>query len=252
MHTNQAWPWPDGAKAAISLGYDDGEPDNLDQAIPDLEEAGFRGSFYLHLARGDVQARAKDWQAAHQRGHEIGNHTWHHNGRVDLYGGVRHPFITKPLEEYTQAEMTAEIGRAADWLDEHIGSDPDRSFTYPCCHVTLGQPPDRRAYAAAVATRCRFARTGAVNVVAINDPLTVDLSLIQTIYFRENTLDQFSDAIRQSLRTGGWGCLGLHGVGGRNHTTERGVHQALLRELGRQPVWVAPVKTVAAWIEAHR
>mgnify|MGYP003337797830 CR=1 FL=1 len=144
------WQWPNGARAAVSLGYDDGNPDNLDQAMPDLEAAGFRGTFYLHLERGDVRARTADWRAAHARGHEIGNHTWYHNARTDLYG-VRHGWVTKPLEEYTQADMTAEINRAGDWLDEHIGRDPDRSFTYPCGHLTLGVPPSRAAYAAAVA-----------------------------------------------------------------------------------------------------
>ena len=246
-----AWAWPNGARAAVSVGYDDGNPNNLDQAMPDLEAAGFRGSFYLHLARADVQARAADWRAAHQRGHEIGNHSWHHNCRVDLYGGIRYPWVTRPLEEYTQADMTAEVNRAADWLDEQIGVAPDRSFTYPCGHVTIGVPPDSRAYAAAVAARCRFARTGA-NGVTIADPRTVDLALIPTIYFHENTLDEFVGAVEQAAHLGGWACFGLHGVGGESHTTERRVHQALLRDLGRRPVWVAPVKTVAAWIESHR
>ena len=246
------WQWPGSARAAVSLGYDDGNPDNLDQAMPDLEAAGLHGSFYLHLARHDVQSRADDWRAAHQRGHEIGNHTWHHNGRVDLYGGIRHPWITKPLEEYTEAEMTDEINRAADWLDDHIGGDPDRSFTYPCCHVALGQPPDRNAYAAAVAARCRFARTGTVDNPKINDPGSVDLSLIQTVYFSKNTFKDFQAVIRQVLHDGGWACFGLHGVGGGSHVIERCVHQALIQELKGEPIWVAPVKTVAVWIEQHR
>jgi peptidoglycan/xylan/chitin deacetylase (PgdA/CDA1 family) len=245
------WSWPEGKHAAVSLGYDDGNPDNLDQAMPDLEAAGFRGTFYLHLARGDVQARVADWRAAYARGHEIGNHTWFHNARTDLYG-VRHSWVTKPLEEYTQADMAAEIARAADWLDEQIGPDPHRSFTYPCGHLTLGVPPDRQAYADAVATRCRFARTGTPDVVVINEPLTVDLTLIPTIYFHENRVDQLTAAIDQAVYAGGWACLGFHGVGGGSHTTARETHQALMHYLADAAVWVAPVGAVAAWIAAHR
>lgn len=246
------WTWPNAARAAVSLGYDDGNPDNLDQAIPDLEAAGYRGTFYLHLERGDVRARTADWRAAHERGHEIANHTWYHNARTDLYGGVRHGWVTKPLEEYTQADMAAEIGRAADWLDTHIGPDPDRSFTYPCGHLTLGVPPSRAAYAAAVATRCRFARTGTPDVVAVNEPRSVDLTLIPTTYFHENTFRQFADALAQAVAAGGWLCLGLHGVGAGSHVTARDVHQALVKRLAEMPVWVAPVKTVGMWIESHR
>ena len=243
--------WPGQATAAVSLCYDDGNENNLDQAMPDLEAAGFRGSFYLHIGRSDVQARAADWRAAHQRGHEIGNHTWYHNCRVDLYGGVRHAWISKPLEEYTKADMVAEIARSAAWLDAHIGPDPDRSFTYPCAHITLGQPPDQQAYMDAVRTRHRFARTY-FEPGGVNDPRRVDLMLIDSFYFDANTFEEFRGAAERTLSAGGWGCLAFHGIGGPSHTTAREVHQRLIGYLASRQIWIAPVRDVARYIEVRQ
>ena len=250
--TRKNWEWPDKARFAVSLCYDDGNENNLDLAMPDLEAAGFRGSFYLHLARADVQARAADWRRAHERGHEIGNHSWYHNCRVDLSGGVRPSWVSKPLEEYTGAEMSAEIARAADWIDAQIGPDPDRTFTYPCCHMAIGQPPDQQAYADAVRTRHRFARS-VFNGGGVNDPGSIDLMLINSFYFGANTFEEFHGAAAQAMKQGGWACLAFHGIGGPSHTTSRAVHQRLIRWLHEDACcWVAPVRDVARYIEKRR
>lgn len=247
----ESYRWPHEARCAVSLCYDDGNPNNLDQAIPDLEAAGLRGSFYLQVGRGDVQARAEDWRTAHQQGHEIGNHTWHHNCRVDLYGGVCPGWMTKPLEEYTKDDMVTEIGRSADWIDEHIGPDPDRSFTYPCGHTAIGSPPDQEAYVEAVRTRHRFARTW-VEPGGVNHPGTVDLILIDSFFFEANTFEDFRSAVSDGLEQGGWVCLGFHGIGGESHTTARDTHQRLMDHLTEQSYWVAPLRDVARYISDRR
>ena len=59
-------------------------------------------------------------------------------------------------------------------------------------------------------------------------------------------------SVAQAVAAGGWMCFGLHGVGAGSHVTDRAVHQALMRHLQQQPVWVAPVGKVAAWIESRR
>ena len=38
--------WPDGAKAAVCLTYDDGIDSQLAIAIPDLEQVNLRGTFF--------------------------------------------------------------------------------------------------------------------------------------------------------------------------------------------------------------
>ena len=46
--------WPNGQKAAVSLGYDDALDSQLDHVIPQLDKYGFKGSFYLQLSRDPV------------------------------------------------------------------------------------------------------------------------------------------------------------------------------------------------------
>ena len=41
--------WPNGARVAVSLSYDDALDSQLDHAVPSLDEHGFKASFYLTL-----------------------------------------------------------------------------------------------------------------------------------------------------------------------------------------------------------
>jgi hypothetical protein len=59
--------WPNGARAAVSLAYDDALDSQLDQAIPDLDRYGLKGSFYLQLSNPSVAARMAQWRAAAHR-----------------------------------------------------------------------------------------------------------------------------------------------------------------------------------------
>jgi peptidoglycan/xylan/chitin deacetylase (PgdA/CDA1 family) len=75
-------PW-NGHQAAVSLTFDDGNPSQLDVAIPELNKYGFHGTFFLianHLDRLD------DWKKASAQGHEIGNHSLDHKHLWDLNG----------------------------------------------------------------------------------------------------------------------------------------------------------------------
>ncbi len=58
-----AGPWPDGKRAAVVLTYDDALASQLDIAIPALDAAGLKGTFFLSgggLKPGEI-AR---WRAA--------------------------------------------------------------------------------------------------------------------------------------------------------------------------------------------
>ncbi len=70
--------WPHGAQAAVSLAYDDALDSQLDTAIPALDKAGLKASFYLTLGSDVVKRRMADWRAAAARGHELGNHILFH------------------------------------------------------------------------------------------------------------------------------------------------------------------------------
>ena len=77
--------WPGGARAAVALTYDDGVDAHLDHAMPDLEAAGLRGTFYVPGNSASLRKRMEEWRAAARRGHELGNHTlFHQIGRAHV------------------------------------------------------------------------------------------------------------------------------------------------------------------------
>ena len=69
-------PWPDGKSAAIVLTYDDALASQLDVAVPQLDAARLKGTFFLS---GRLTATAMNrWRRAQRRGHELGNHSVNH------------------------------------------------------------------------------------------------------------------------------------------------------------------------------
>jgi len=245
-----AWQWPHGAKAAISLTYDDGNPSNLDQAMPDLETAGFRGTFYLQTAREDMQRRVADWRAAHGRGHEIGNHTVHHWCRAQPYIeklGHAPAWLTRALENVSPAEIATEIATAADWLDHHIGPDPDRTFSHPCGALAIGFEPDEASYDSAI-RQCHFAARTCIKTV--NYPTTVQMLRIGGFDGQGADARPMIAHCEAALACGGWTVLIFHGIGGPTHTFERAAHQAVVAHLQAHDYWVAPLKTVARFVQA--
>jgi sialate O-acetylesterase len=46
FNANAQFKWPDNKKAAVVFTYDDGLDCHLDVAVPQLDEFGFKGTFY--------------------------------------------------------------------------------------------------------------------------------------------------------------------------------------------------------------
>ena len=239
---NGTWDWPGKSRAAISLTYDDGMDSSLDHAIPDLEAAGFRGTFYLITGYWGTAARQADWRDAFLNGHEIGNHTVHHPCR-----GGQHRYN---LETYTPQRISEEIREANCWLDRNIGPDPYRTLAYPCGHHAVGNPPDEGSFFSAVGD-CHIAARlagGGINdpAVVAENPLKIKSEVISFPHGRE--VGPFIEYCEQAAKLGGWGVIVFHGIGDNYWTTERVVHQQLLAHLRDQRFWVAPVREVARHI----
>lgn len=238
--------WPDNARAAVSLTYDDGLPDNLDRAIPDLNIRNLYGTFYLTTGKRRVQRRNKDWRRAFEHGHEIGNHTVRHPCRADAYSKPPHWLRPKlRLENWSPNQISQEINEAASWLNEYIGIDPWRTFANPCCATAIGRPPDENSYDAAIRSHHFAARAG---VGGPNDPHTVDLMRIRSFICNHPTLQEITDYCDEALRTGRWTVLMFHSIGGRRMSTKRSIHRALLDHLLEHDFWIAPVREVARHI----
>ncbi|MCX5659025.1 MAG: polysaccharide deacetylase family protein [Planctomycetota bacterium] len=246
-----AWTWPRG-QAAVSLTYDDGNEDNLDLVIPDLEAVGLRATFYLNTGNPTIHRRAADWRAAHQRGHEIGNHSIHHPCSAKAYtnAGREVPaWMKHTVESHTPATIEAEVGGAADWLDANIGPDPDRTYAYPCGAMAIGDPPDEKPYDAAVLKRC-FAARGLGG--AVNDPRTTRLLRVSSFHGGGGDGHRLIDLCAKAITVGGWTVLYFHRVGPPGTETTQAAHKILIDHLRAGPYWVAPFKTVARHIQKHQ
>lgn len=238
--------WPGNAQAVVSLTYDDGMGSGLDQAIPDLESAGFRGTFYLPVGNLHVITRKRAWRRAFLSGHEIGNHT------------VRHPCRGSDskhnLEVYTPIDIRKEILSAARWLNRNVGVDNYRTFAYPCGHCAIGNPPDEDSFSAAVQA-CHFAArlaAGGINdsVAVAKNPLRIKAATIGYPHGRE--VEPFIEYCEQAVRLRGWAVIVFHGIGDNWIPTERVVHQKLIEHLQDRRFWVAPVREVARYIMSSR
>jgi peptidoglycan/xylan/chitin deacetylase (PgdA/CDA1 family) len=114
--------WKGDKKAAFTLTFDDGLQDQVEQAVPVLNEAGIKATFAVNPATvvetreqgKGKQSSWEDWRAAAKAGHEIGNHS------------MTHPKLTGQAKE----KWDAEINGAKKVIEEKIGR-PCVSFVYP-------------------------------------------------------------------------------------------------------------------------
>jgi len=123
--------WPGGHRAAIVLTYDDALTSQLDNAVPVLDAAGFKGTFFL--SGTFKQADVDRWRAVAKRGHELGNHTVFHpcaKGSFDMPP-------QQDTANYSVAWMLKEIGAMNNMLAA-IDGKPDHTFATPCGQHVAG------------------------------------------------------------------------------------------------------------------
>lgn len=127
--------WP-GAKVAVSLSYDDALHSQLDNALPALNEHGFKASFYVVPVSDAFQTRLEEWRAAAEQGHEMGNHTLKHSCRGSL---ANREWVQESLDLDTQTveQVVTEV-RAASTLLQALDGKTERTFTIPCGDVLAG------------------------------------------------------------------------------------------------------------------
>lgn len=246
-----AWPcgagafeWPNGARYAVSLTYDDAVPSHLKHAAPALDKAGLRGTFFVCCGAFKDEAGLKAWLPVAKAGHELASHTLLHpcaksKGLAQPPGG---------LEAYDLKRMEKEL-KESQRLLVSLGLRPaGETFAYPCGDSHVGE--DRESYQPLVKKIFKAAR-GVIGKVA--DPETVDLYNVPSLDAAKpaETLRYWAEEAESS---GGWMVYMFHGVGGDYLTTKLEAHQALLDYLKSAEglVWVAPFGEVAEWVKKHR
>ena len=126
--------WPNNAKAAVVFTYDDGLDCHLDIAVPQLDEFGFKGTFYCTGNSQSLYNRTDDWRKIARNGHELGNHTLFHPCDAGKASWVKPEY---DLNNYTIDQLLEEL-KAANTLLKAIDGKKQRTFAYTCSDITAG------------------------------------------------------------------------------------------------------------------
>jgi len=224
--------WPHGARAAVSLTYDDGLDSQLQNAVPALDAAGFKATFFL--TEENMAARLDDWARVAADGHEVADHTVTHPCKLSGYrsSGFRDREL-QPMEAF---------------LDAHFGTGRVRTFAYPCGETGLGRGSGLRR-------RERYLKALKGEVIAArtvdgppNDPRRVlrdrfRLDAFEPTYEVDHPRLAFR-YIRRAVGAGAWAILVFHDVlpeRRRDGDTRIAVHDQILAWLKTAPVWCAPM-----------
>ncbi len=223
--------WPNGAKAAVSLSYDDALNSQLDNAVPELAKHGFRATFYLTLSAPAFIQRQAEWQQLAAAGHELGNHTINHACQASK-PGREWVAKDKDLATWPVAKISAEI-QAANAQLQQLDGKALRTFTPPCSETQANDGDYLQAVAPLFAG------------IKVEGPLLRSQSQLgqqqlPTWFVRAPTLAQLIDYTEQAAQYGTIASITFHGVGGDHLAVDNTVHQQFLAYLAqnRGKFWV--------------
>jgi peptidoglycan/xylan/chitin deacetylase (PgdA/CDA1 family) len=219
-----AFAWPGGARAAVSLAYDDALNSQLDHAIPTLDRYGIKGTFYLQLSSPPVAARLRDWRAAARRGHELGNHSLFHqcSGAFPDRGWV---VPHRDLATTSREQMVDQVVLANTML-EAIDGQRERTYTAPCGDVqALGGdylPALRPAF---VAIKAGHGPGVPASMAAVDPYAVASVGPVGT------SGAELIALVKQAAARGTMVAFTFHGIGGDHLSVSAEAHDELVRYL---------------------
>jgi peptidoglycan/xylan/chitin deacetylase (PgdA/CDA1 family) len=240
-----AFQWPEGKRFALSLTFDDARPSQVDAGTALLDRYGVKATFYV--VPSAVQSRMEGWRKAVASGHEIGNHSLLHPCTGNFAWSRE-----KALENYTLKKMQTELQAASDSLQRWLGVRP-KSFAYPCGQTFVGRGTKTQSYVPVVAKMFRTGR-GWLDE-GPNDPLFCDFAQLTGMESDGKEFEQLMPLLQQAAESGQWLILAGHEMGETGpQTTRLAMLQKLLEYAGNPAngVWIAPVATVAGYIQSKR
>ena len=243
------FPWPNGARAAVALTYDDGMDVHLDHAAPDLDAAGLKGTFYVPGHSESLARRLPEWRALALRGHELGNHALFHPCLASPPGGGDRGWVRPEyaLEGYT-IERIVDEARVMNTLLLALDGRSERTFAYNCAETTAGG----KSYVDALRPHFLAARIGDDRVV--DDVRGLDPFLVPSWAVENTSGEEMVAFVRKAADAGGLAVFMFHGVGGGWIPVTREAHRQLLEWLAahRDVVWTGTLREVMAHVVAGR
>jgi sialate O-acetylesterase len=242
--TAQITSW-NGYKSAVVLTYDDALNVHLDNVIPSLDSAGFKGTFYLTVSSAAFTQRIPEWKTASDRGHELGNHSMYHPCR----GGADRTWVRPEydLTTYTLKRIDDEL-RMTNVLLHAVDGKTERTFAYPCGDLRVGEQLFVETisddFVAARGVEDRIMHAGTI------DPYTTACFSIAG-----QNADQMIGLVKKTMQENGLLVLLFHGVGGEHGlNVELKEHQKLIAFLkqNQKDIWIAPFIDVMKYVKTSQ
>lgn len=236
--------WPHHKQAVIVLTYDDALLSQLNVAVPQLERAGLKATFFL---TSDLDYNTiPRWRALAKKGYELGNHTLFHPCSSRSDNPVASDSYT-PLQIVREAEVM-------NWLLYCMDGKTSRTYAYPCTETFVGGDKDyvdtlRRHKVA------KYARIGGDMGAVITDFAHLDPLRVPSLGLEDSSSATFIiDFIKSVQQHGGMGVIMFHGIGGDYITTAADVHQQVLDYLvaNKKTIWVPTFQEAMDYVMSKR
>lgn len=215
--------WPNGAKAAVNLAYDDALNSQLDNAIPTLNKYGLRGSFYLNVAAPSLTTRLAEWRDAASKGHELGNHSIFHQCSKGSPGRewVHHDH---DLDKMSVGHMQNQVKVTNAFLHA-IDGKKERTYTPPCIDTKAGG----ENYVDGL--KSEFVAVKGLGGAVTPSMKTLDPYAVPVDFPVEMTGKQLIDIVKKAAKKGTMANFTFHGIGGDHMVVSTEAHEELVKYL---------------------
>ncbi|OFX57735.1 MAG: hypothetical protein A2066_19305 [Bacteroidetes bacterium GWB2_41_8] len=239
--------WPNGAKVAVCLTYDDALDGHLDVAIPQLDATGLKGTFFCTGNSPTLYQRMNEWREAAKNGHELGNHTLFHPCLGTSYDGTKLDWV-KPeydLQNYNMAQIMNEL-RTASTLLKAIDGHEKRTYAYTCGNNTAGGV----SFTDSLANLFTAARGGSIlpqtmkGYDVYNTPSTIVI---------DNTAEELIASVNKAMEYGTIAIFMFHSVGGGYLNVGAEEHRKLLDYISknRKDIYCATFMEVMEYVKKN-
>lgn len=244
----ESFKWPNGAKAAFALTYDDALTSHLNTAVPMLDKYDFKATFYLTMSSPLISKEFQAWKAIAKKGHELANHTLFHPCQKSK-PGMQWVAEHRDLDNYSLARVIDEIALANRFLTI-VDGQSERTFAYPCAHVEAGG----KSYVPFLKNHVIAARTVSNKPFDLPSANNLDLYQLPSFAINNTPVSELLRYIDTVIEQETFGSFTFHGVGAEYLSILKNDHETILRHLKKHNdvVWVAPVSEIAKYIAGQQ
>lgn len=243
LTTRSQLTFPDGKLAAIVLTYDDGMSSQINNAIPQLDSFGLKGTFFINSITD--RNEASSWKMAAENGHELGNHTLFHPCPSSF--GWSDRFST---DNYTVQQILEEVKATASQLDIVDPYREVRTFAYPCNNTQVGGEhyKDDLINTGLVS----FARGGGDENSIISNIKSLDFQEAPSYpIVEDSSFEDIKPYLDKVINSKSAGILQFHGVGGQWIKVSNETHIQILSYLKQHSeVWTPTFEELMTYFDA--